>query len=129
MPDRAEVQVVKLGHDRVWSPADGVQMSGVFGSGAMLSRVALEPDALVALHSHPHEQIGFVVSGTLILEIAGELYRLTPSDAFAIPGGVEHSARGGQEGCLVVDVFQPIREDYRAAMQAVAGDDPAPADG
>ena len=31
-----------------------------------------------------------------------------------IPGGVEHSARCGPEGATVIDVFQPVREDYRA---------------
>jgi len=30
-----------------------------------------------------------------------------------LPGGVEHSAFCGPEGALVVDVFRPVREDYR----------------
>jgi hypothetical protein len=34
-------------------------------------------------------------------------------DGYVIPGGVEHSAYCGPEGALVLDVFRPVREDYR----------------
>jgi hypothetical protein len=34
-------------------------------------------------------------------------------DAYAIPGDVPHSGRAGPEGCTVLDVFQPVREEYR----------------
>ena len=38
----------------------------------MLSLVTLTPEAVVPEHSHPHEQMGMMVSGTLDLTIAGE---------------------------------------------------------
>lgn len=120
MSEAPAVQIVDLGDEMPWSAAPGVDMRGVFGSGAMLNLVELEPDAVVPLHSHPHEQIGFVVSGLEILEIAGTEYRLGPNEAYVIPGGVEHGGRGGPEGCVVIDVFQPVREDYRDAMTAAA---------
>jgi hypothetical protein len=34
-------------------------------------------------------------------------------DGYVLPGGVEHSAYCGPEGALVLDVFRPVREDYR----------------
>ena len=80
--------------------------------GAMLNLVKLEPGAGVPTHSHPHEQLGHVLEGELELTIAGEPHVLSPGDAFQIPGGVEHAARS-ERGCLVMDVFQPVREDYR----------------
>ena len=33
--------------------------------------------------------------------------------ALVLPGGVEHSAYCGPDGALVLDVFRPVREDYR----------------
>jgi hypothetical protein len=39
-------------------------------------------------------------------------------ESYAPPGGVEHSAYCGPEGATVVDVFQPIREDYRERAAA-----------
>jgi quercetin dioxygenase-like cupin family protein len=86
----------------------------------MLNLVTLEPDAILPLHSHPHEQIGFVISGIEILDIGGTEYRLGPNSVYVIPGGVEHSGRGGPEGCILIDVFDPVRDDYRAAMEALA---------
>jgi quercetin dioxygenase-like cupin family protein len=105
-------------------------MRGAFGAGAMLNLARLEPDAILPLHSHPHEQIGFVLSGIEILVIAGTEYRLGPNSVYVIPGGVAHSGRGGPEGCVVIDVFDPVRDDYRAAMGALraTGDQPHSSD-
>jgi quercetin dioxygenase-like cupin family protein len=35
-------------------------------------------------------------------------------DAMHIPSGVVHGAYAGAEGAVVLDVFVPIREDFRA---------------
>jgi quercetin dioxygenase-like cupin family protein len=91
--------------------APGVYGRPLFGQGAMLNLVTLEPGAGVPTHSHPHEQLGHVLKGELELTVDGEPHVLGPGEAFQIPGGVEHSARS-ERGCLVMDVFQPVREDY-----------------
>jgi hypothetical protein len=39
-------------------------------------------------------------------------------DAYAIPAGMLHSARFGPDGATVIDVFQPVREEYRAQWEA-----------
>jgi quercetin dioxygenase-like cupin family protein len=91
----------------------GVRMQPLFGDAAMLNLLELEPDALVPLHDHPHEQLGLVLEGELVLTVAGEEHVLRPDDAYQIPGGVEHSALAGPAGARVLDVFQPVREDYR----------------
>ena len=41
-----------------------------------------------------------------------------PLEAYALPGGIEHSAYCGPDGALVLDVFQPVREDYRERWHA-----------
>ncbi len=84
----------------------------------MLNLVELAPAALVPRHSHPHEQLGVVLRGELKLVVADHEYVLRPMDAFALPGEIEHQAQAGSDGALVLDVFQPIREDYRAAATA-----------
>jgi quercetin dioxygenase-like cupin family protein len=92
--------------------APGVTMRPLFGRGAMLNLLEFEPGARVPLHDHPHEQLGYLLEGRLVLEIAGAEHTLEPGHAYMIPGGVEHGA-WSDEGCLVLDVFQPVREDYR----------------
>ena len=47
------------------------------------------------------------------MTIDGTDHVLAVDDAYAIPGGVPHGATAGTEGCTVLDVFHPVREDYR----------------
>ena len=76
----------------------------------------IEAGAAIPTHSHPHEQVVNMLGGELELGVAGKPYLLGPGHVFAIPGGVEHSARG-VTACRVLDVFRPIREDYRALSE------------
>jgi quercetin dioxygenase-like cupin family protein len=91
----------------------GVRAKPLFGDGAMLNLLEFEPNATVAAHDHPHEQLGLVIEGTLVLRIDGIDHELGPGDAYQIPGGVEHAAWTSDVGCRVLDVFQPVREDLR----------------
>ena len=99
--------------------APGVRMSPLFGDGAMLNLLDFEPGARIAEHSHPHEQLGLVVDGELLLTIDGMEHRLRAGHGYQIPGGVAHAARteNGMR-CRVLDVFQPVREDYRERCSA-----------
>jgi quercetin dioxygenase-like cupin family protein len=98
--------------------APGVRMHPLFGDAAMLNLVDLDSGALVPLHSHPHEQLGYVISGEITMTIGGVDHPLEPGDAYQIPGDIEHAARAGNEGCRVLDIFQPVREDYRQLTDA-----------
>jgi quercetin dioxygenase-like cupin family protein len=99
--------------------ADGVSARPLFGEGAMLNLIEFEPDAVVPVHSHPHEQLGIVLRGMHTLVVAGDAHELGPMEGYVIPGGVEHYGIGGPEGALVLDVFNPVREDYRERWSAL----------
>lgn len=98
-----------------FEPAEGVQMNMLAGARGMLNWVRLAPGARVPAHSHPHEQLGYVIEGSIILRIGDETREIGPETCYVIPGGVEHEGTGGPNGCLVMDVFSPPREDYLAA--------------
>lgn len=91
----------------------GVRARPLFGDGAMLNLLEFEPGATVPAHRHPHEQLGLVISGEVVMQIDGDEHRLGPGGAYQIPGGVEHAAWTTDQRCTVLDVFQPVREDYR----------------
>jgi quercetin dioxygenase-like cupin family protein len=93
--------------------APGVWMQAVFGDAVSMGLVELAPRGTVTLHHHPHEQIGIVLRGTQILHVDGHDYELRALDAYVIPGGLPHSGVGGPDGCTVLDVFVPTREEYR----------------
>lgn len=73
----------------------------------------LDAGAVAARHQHPNEQVGLVIQGTLDFEIGGERRRLKAGDTYVIPANVSHEAIAGPEGCVLIDVFAPIRDDWR----------------
>lgn len=115
-----EPQFVHFDHVRPFELVEGVTGRPLFGDGAMLNLIALEPNAVVPLHSHEHEQLGLVLRGMLALVVDGVEHALGPMEGFVLPGGVPHSARAGPEGSLVLDIFRPVREDYRERWEAGA---------
>ncbi len=63
-------------------------------------------------HSHPHEQISYVVSGEINLFMEGSLVHLGPGDMFTVPPNVPHSVQLLTNQVVIVDSFTPIREDF-----------------
>lgn len=63
-------------------------------------------------HHHPHEQTVTVLEGALELTVGGECHVLTPGSVFIIPPDAPHWGRA-LSACRVLDVFAPVREDYR----------------
>ena len=108
-----EPQFVHFDDVRAFELAAGVSGRPLFGAGAMINLIEFEPGAVVPLHSHPHEQLGIVLRGMQALVVEGVPHELGPMEGYVLPGGVEHSAYCGPEGALVIDIFQPVREDYR----------------
>jgi len=80
--------------------------------GMMLIDVALEKGAVVPLHSHPHEQIGYLISGRFLFELGDERRELAAGDSWLVPPNVPHQVTA-LEPSLAIDVFSPPREEYR----------------
>ncbi|HZT44849.1 MAG TPA: cupin domain-containing protein [Gaiellaceae bacterium] len=114
-----EPQFVDFGDLRRFELALGVSARPLFGEGAMLNLIEFEPGSTVPLHSHEHEQLGIVLQGLQVLIVDGEEHAMGPMQGYVLPGGVEHSAYCGPEGALVLDVFRPVREDYRERYTAL----------
>ena len=77
-----------------------------------VGEVVLKADTVVPLHSHPHEQVTYVLEGRFEFTVGTETRILEPGIAAIIPGGVMH---GGKTLTAVhmLDIFAPVREDYR----------------
>jgi len=78
----------------------------------MLVRHYFEKDWVGARHSHPHHQLVYVVSGSIRVDIDGKTFDVHAGDSFVVDGNVEHQA-SALEPSEVLDVFTPVREDYR----------------
>ncbi len=64
-------------------------------------------------HSHPHEQLGFVVKGSAELTAGGRTVQLGPGSSYLTESNEHHELKvKGPETTIILDVFHPIREDY-----------------
>jgi quercetin dioxygenase-like cupin family protein len=70
----------------------------------------MKAGAHAAAHSHPHEQMFWMISGQMDFRLGDERRRCEAGDLGIIPGGVEHEAWFPVD-TEVVDVFAPPRED------------------
>lgn len=92
--------------------ADGIfRKTLVYGNHALLTEFKLEAGKVLPRHAHPQEQVGYLVSGHIILHIGSESFDILPGDSWAILGDTEHLADIIEES-TAIEVFTPIREDY-----------------
>src|SRR5262245_53364496 len=91
----------------------GVTIETCAADKMMLSLATLQPHSVVEQHSHPHEQVAMVVEGRAIFQIGGEEKTLGPGDMYRIPGNVKHRVVALDATVKALDIFYPIREDYR----------------
>ena len=91
---------------------DGIeQKTLVHGEKTLMVEFRLKKGAVLPLHSHPHEQTGYLVKGQIRLTMGTEVIEVTPGDSWCIPGDVLHSAEIVEDS-IAIEVFSPVREDY-----------------
>ena len=82
-----------------------------YSSAMMLIRHTMVKGWVGTKHSHPHEQIVYIVSGRIRFEHPGGVFDVGPGESFLVPANVEHQA-SALEDSEVLDIFTPMREDY-----------------
>lgn len=97
-----------------WEPVrEGVARKAFSGEGATLSLNRLMPGHEPRPHSHPHEQIVYILAGLIEFHVGDQVKRLGPGGLMAIPGNVTHwGVVIGDEPVLNLDVFTPRRAEY-----------------
>lgn len=63
-------------------------------------------------HSHPHEQVLNVIEGRFELTINDQKQVLESGSVAIVPPNAPHSGLALTD-CRAIDVFYPVREDYR----------------
>jgi len=100
----------ECGHHTIFG---NVALRTLAGDHMQLSLVDVPPDGVVDWHSHPNEQMGMVVKGALVFHVGDEVKTLHAGDMYRIPGGVMHKVVSLDEPAQALDVFYPIRDEYR----------------
>ena len=94
------------------TPEGAVRRVLSHGGGMMLVQFTFPAGTASAIHSHPHEQIGYVVSGEidLIME-ERETTRLSAGCSYYVAPDVKHGIVT-HVPTVLLDCFTPIREDF-----------------
>lgn len=82
-----------------------------YNDNLMCVEVHFETGTVAALHSHPHEQITYVVSGRFEFDVGGEKYIISAGDSMYKQPNIVHGATCLEAGMLL-DFFTPHREDF-----------------
>ena len=93
---------------------DGVHLAQLAaGEQTSVQHFRIEPGATVPMHSHHHEQSGFVSDGeaTFVLEDGSELV-VAAGESYVLAGDESHSVENrGDRPLEGVDIFSPPRTD------------------
>ena len=85
-----------------------------YGGSLMLVQFTFAAGVASAWHSHPHEQIGYVVSGEIDLVMDGKgTVRLPAGSSYYVEPNVKHNIITHAHSVLL-DCFTPLREDFLA---------------
>ena len=88
-----------------------LQRQMVWGQQIMLARVLLKKGCIVPEHSHPNEQLTYIVEGALKFWIDGQEITVRSGETLCIPSNVPHKAEA-VEDTVDLDVFTPPRADW-----------------
>lgn len=103
----AELQNVGMGLDRRIMAYD---------EELMLVEVTMDTGAVGALHTHPHHQVDYLVSGCVEFELEGDKRIMRAGDSVVIPQNAVHGARA-LEPSVLLDIFAPMRKDFIQAKE------------
>lgn len=91
----------------------GITRQVFSGKNSMLALNEIAPGTTPNLHSHPHEQLVYIVDGDVDFVVGDQVLPMKTGDMVVVPSNVPHSLKNkGAKACLNLDVFSPIRDEY-----------------
>jgi quercetin dioxygenase-like cupin family protein len=108
----SDIKVSRLHEVKASSPEPGLERQVLaFNPNLMLVRHEMQKGWQGTRHSHPHDQLVYVIRGHVRFAGGQSTFEATEGDSFIVPGNMEHQACALEES-EVLDVFNPYREDY-----------------
>jgi quercetin dioxygenase-like cupin family protein len=89
----------------------------VVGQNIMLARVLLKKGCIVPEHSHPNEQVTYILEGALKFWIDGRELVILAGETLTIPPNMPHKAEA-VEDTVDLDVFYPPRADWMSGADS-----------
>ena len=90
---------------------DGITVGSVRLENLMLTHFTFKAGAAVPEHSHPHQQITFLLKGEMEFTLEGEMRLIRAGEGCAVPPNARHGVLALAEA-EAIDCWHPVREDY-----------------
>jgi quercetin dioxygenase-like cupin family protein len=100
---------------------DDGTMEVVRGEKMTVCRFKIGKEVNLPEHSHPYEQVTYVLSGRMWLCIDGTNVSLGPGDVAIIPCNAAHSARIVEAPFTSIEAFSPRRTDFTLHGESKGG--------
>ncbi len=88
-----------------------LQRQFVVGQEIMVARVLLKKGCIVPEHSHPNEQLTYILDGALKFWIDGREIVVHAGEVLCIPSNMPHKAEAMAD-TVDLDIFNPPRADW-----------------
>lgn len=90
----------------------GVERRILASGGSLMSvEVKFKKGAVGTVHTHPHEQVSYVVQGSIEFELNGKKTKIKAGDSYYVNPGAPHGVVA-LEDSIILDIFTPWREDF-----------------
>lgn len=100
----------------------GIERAGFRGENVIMVMNWVEPDIKINPHQHEFEQLAICIEGEFNYHVGDEVFRMTPGSMLRVPPRIVHYIEPiGNNTALNLDIFSPIRDDYKhlAGYQAL----------
>ncbi|MCI6673380.1 MAG: cupin domain-containing protein [Sphaerochaetaceae bacterium] len=84
-----------------------------YDEGMMVCELTFKKGAVGTPHHHPHEQIGYIISGSFEVTDGEETKVLKAGDCYLVKPDSVHGVKALEDSKLL-DVFTPMRKDFLA---------------
>jgi quercetin dioxygenase-like cupin family protein len=78
----------------------------------MMMILTVEPSIPTPPHSHPHEQVGYLLKERGVLFSGGESKEIEAGTSFLIPPNESHNFNAIEKPAILIDAFSPPQQDY-----------------
>ena len=94
---------------------EGFKARIIHTNNVTIAHVEIKGGSLLPEHSHIHEQTIQLMEGTFELTIEGETKTFDKPTLIIVPSNYKHSGKAITD-CRIIDVFCPVREDFKALV-------------
>lgn len=104
--------IVKNNDVKATEVGQGVERKILASDGKMMTvEVRFKKGSIGTVHSHPHEQVSYVISGSFEFEVEGKKEIIRAGDSYYVKPDAMHGVVA-LEDSVILDVFTPQREDF-----------------